>query len=153
MLSAHRANHSAYSLNPFFGRYKTTQKLSGTTFFRKAKQNCQPVPEEFRNLDKVSQIIHRSHRKDFLCLEIAARLAAAALSNDILPDICVSSSASASDAQTRWQGCHSDRRRQGNRLWGSPPHGQTWGTCYHRYSMKKHHITSDTVRDRIDWNW
>lgn len=72
----------------------------------------------------------------------AARLEAASLSSDIFPDICVSSSASASDAQTRWQGCHSDRRRQGNRLWGSPPHGQAGDACYHRYSIKHH--TTDT---------
>lgn len=50
----------------------------------------------------------------------------------------VSPSAAASDAQTRWQGCHSDRRKQGNRLWGSPAHGQTGGTCYHRYSITHH---------------
>lgn len=66
----------------------------------------------------------------------------ASLSNDILPDICVPSSPSASDAQTRWQGCHSDRRRQGDWLWGSPPHGQTGSACYHRYSIKHH--TTDT---------
>lgn len=92
----------------------------------------------FENPDKVSVGFCKpsTDQTRMCCPEKAAFSEAVSLSNGIVADISVFPPDSASDAQTRRQGCHSDRRIQGNRIWGSPAHGQTRGTCYHRYVIK-----------------
>lgn len=109
---------------------------------KKMKTFC-TLSQAFQNLDKVSVGFFfwklSADQTGMCCPEIAAPLKAVFLSKHIVADISVSPPDSASDAQTRRQGCHSDGRSQGNRIWGSPAHGQTGCACYHRYVFEGFH--------------
>lgn len=72
----------------------------------------------FQNPDKVSVGFCKpsTDQTSMCCPEIAAFLEALCLSNGVVADIFVFPPDSASDAQTRQQGCHSDGRIQGNQI-------------------------------------